>query len=281
MIATTNHINIGGSEIAFSQSHRFDDRPTLVFLHDSLGCISLWRDFPEQLGASSQCNVLVYDRHGYGTSGGFIKPKRENDYLEDEAAILIKLLDTLNIKKPILFGHSDGGSIALIAAAKYPDTIIAVITEGAHIFVESETIKGIREAIAQYQATDLKHKLERYHGDKTDALFKAWTKTWTSEAFQCWNIENFLPQIACPVLVIQGENDEFGTLAQVNGIVGQVSGKAVKEILPGTQHSPHKESPELTLKLAAQFIGSLPQNSDMIRAQRLHDSIKNQKPTTE
>lgn len=260
MIATTNHITIAGSEIAFSQLYRFDDRPTLVFLHDSLGCISLWRDFPEQLGASSQCNVLVYDRHGYGVSGELIKPKRDNDYLEDEATILIELFETLNIKKPILFGHSDGGSIALIAAAKYPEKIAAVITEGAHIFVEAETVKGIREAMKQYQTTDLKHKLEKHHGDKTDALFNAWTKTWTSDAFQSWNIENFLPQIACPVLVIQGENDEFGTLAQVNGIVGQVSGKAVKEIPPGTQHSPHKEKPESILKLSTHFIGALPPN---------------------
>ncbi len=260
MITTTNHITSANSKIAFTHLCRFEDRPTLVFLHDSLGCMALWRDFPEQLGEWSQCNVLVYDRHGYGASGNLVKPKRANDYLEDEAAILIELIDTLNIAQPILFGHSDGGSIALIAAAKYPDKIAAVITEGAHIFVETETVKGIREAMEQYQTTHLKQKLEKYHGDKTDALFNAWTKTWTSDAFQSWNIENFLPLIACPVLVIQGEDDEFGTLAQVNRIVNHVSGKAVKEILPGIQHTPHKEAPELILKLASDFIQSLPPN---------------------
>lgn len=260
MIATINHITIANSKIAFTQLCRFAGRPTLVFLHDSLGCISLWRDFPEQLGEWSQCNVLVYDRHGYGVSDELVKPERANDYLEDEAAILIELIETLNIAQPILFGHSDGGSIALIAAAKYPNKIAAVISEGAHIFVEAETIKGIREAMEQYQTTDLKQKLEKYHGDKTDALFNAWTKTWTSDAFQSWNIENFLPLIGCPVLIIQGENDEFGTLAQVNGIVKQVSGKAVKQILPGIQHTPHKEAPEFILKLASDFIQSLPSN---------------------
>ncbi len=258
MIATTNHINIANSKIAFSQLICFENRPTLIFLHDSLGCISLWRDFPEQLGEWSQCNLLVYDRNGYGASGELVKPNRENDYLEDEAAILIELIETLNIGRPILFGHSDGGSIALIAAAKYPDKIAAVISEGAHIFVEAETIKGIREAMEQYQTTNLKQKLEKYHGDKTDALFNAWTKTWTSHAFQSWNLENLLPLIACPVLVIQGENDEFGTLAQVNRIVDRVSGKAVKEILPGIAHTPHKEAPELIIELASEFIQSLP-----------------------
>jgi pimeloyl-ACP methyl ester carboxylesterase len=256
MTTTTEHITIANSEIAFSLIHNFVDAPTVVFLHDSLGCIPLWRDFPKQLGELSRCNVLLYDRHGYGASGNFVKPKRQIDYLEDEAAVLIKLLETLNIQQPILFGHSDGGSIALIATAKYPGKITAVITEGAHIFVEAETLKGIREAIDQYQTTDLKTKLEKYHGDKTDAMFNAWTKTWTSDAFQSWTIENFLPLVQCPVLVIQGEKDEFGTIAQVDGIVNQVSRKATKAVLPGIQHNPHKENPELILTLTADFIKS-------------------------
>lgn len=257
MTNASNNIRIANSEIAFSHIGHFPNRPTVVFLHDSLGCMALWRDFPQKLAALSKCNILVYDRHGYGASGEFVYPQRAIDYLEDEADVLSELIETLHIQQPILFGHSDGGSIALIAAAKFPQKINAVITEGAHIFVEAETVKGIRDAIEQYQETDLREKLEKYHGAKTNAMFNAWTQTWTSDAFQSWNIEHFLPSIQCPVMVIQGENDEFGTMAQVSGIVNQVSGKAEKQVLPGIGHTPHKESPELVLKIAADFIHSI------------------------
>lgn len=233
------------------------ERPTLVFLHDSLGCTRLWRDFPEALGHATHCNVLVYDRQGYGESPPFAPGDRQPDYLEKEANVLHHLLEQAGIASAILFGHSDGGSIALIAAAKYPAVIKAIITEGAHIFVEQLTLDGIRNAAADYRTTDLGERLQKYHGEKTDALFSAWAKTWFTEVFRHWNIEHFLPAITCPVLVIQGESDEFGTLRQVEGIVSQVGGKAEKLVVPGTGHTPHKDARAIVLQKATEFIRSL------------------------
>lgn len=231
-----------------------EESPTLIFLHDSLGCIDLWRDFPEKLGEATHCNIIVYDRQGYGKSCPFEERERENNYLEVEADVLNALIEKCGIEEAILFGHSDGGSIALIAAAKYPTYIKAVITEGAHIFVEDITLKGIREAVKTFQTSNLKEKLQKYHGDKTESVFWAWAKTWLSDEFKSWNIEGFLPQIKCPVLVIQGENDEYGSQAQVNGIVKQVSGKKEKYIIPSVGHTPHKEASEIVLKYVINFI---------------------------
>ncbi|MFM2214541.1 MAG: hypothetical protein RL427_1804 [Bacteroidota bacterium] len=244
------------SDLAVKRSADYPGRPTIVFLHDSLGCIPLWRDFPNQLGVTTRCNVLIYDRQGYGTSCGFTKPSRDNAYLEEEAAILDALLEQYEISNAILFGHSDGGSIALLTAALYPSRIQAVITEGAHVFVEDVTLEGIKEAITLYETTPLKAKLELYHGANTEAMFWAWTKTWTSEAFRNWTIESFLPTIVCPLLIIQGEDDEYGTLDQVSAIVTQTTGVAIPCILPGVKHTPHKEVPNLVLAEVASFLTS-------------------------
>lgn len=245
------------SEIAVKRTGNFPNRSTIVFLHDSLGCIELWRDFPERVGALTQCNVLVYDRQGYGKSCGFSYAKRDINYLELEAEILNQLLDYWNIEHPILFGHSDGGSIALLTAAKYPEKIKAIITEGAHVFVEDITIEGIKEAVQRYETTDLKSKLEKYHGSNTENMFWAWANTWTTEEFRSWNIEHFLPMIQCSTLVIQGEKDEYGTLKQVESIVEKVSGAAETFIIPNSGHSPHKENPEVVLKQVIAYIEHL------------------------
>jgi pimeloyl-ACP methyl ester carboxylesterase len=231
-----------------------ENKPTLVFLHDSLGCIELWRNFPQLLSEATHCNLLVYDRQGYGKSSPFGGSERGNNYLEAEADVLNLLLEKLSIHSAILFGHSDGGSIALITAAKYPEKIKGIITEGAHIFVEEITLQGITETVKAYHTTNLKEKLAKYHSDKTEALFWAWAKTWLTDEFAGWSIKHFLPQIQCPVLVIQGEKDEFGSLAQVNGIVEQVSGKAERFIIPSIGHTPHKEAKEMVLEKAVQFI---------------------------
>ena len=245
---------IKGTSICVEEFITGSSLPTMIFLHDSLGCIRLWRSFPQELAQAAQCNALVYDRQGYGTSAAFTREPRRNDYLEIEADRLIELMDACHTGKAILFGHSDGGSIALIAAAKYPERCSAVITEGAHIFVEEITLKGIRDALTAWQTTDLEQKLQKYHGIKTEAVFHAWTDTWLDPAFRSWNIGHFLPKIECPVLVIQGELDEFGSMAQVEGILSGVSGKVKKWIAPGVGHTPHKEYKEMALEQAAAFI---------------------------
>jgi len=234
-----------------------ETRPTLVFLHDSLGCIELWRDFPQLLADAVGCNVLVYDRLGYGESIAMPTFERPVDYLEKEADLLNDILEHYTIKQAILFGHSDGGSIALITAAKYPQRITALICEAGHIFVEDITLNGIREAINQYTTTDLKTRLAKYHSNKVEAIFKAWTLTWTREDFRDWNIEHLLPLITCPLLFIQGRNDEFGSLKQLHTTVAAVSGNAEAFIVPNAGHTPHKEAKEAVIKEATSFINEI------------------------
>lgn len=249
-------ILVNGSALRSSQSVSLANRPTLVFLHDSLGSIELWRDFPAALAEATQCNTLVYDRQGYGKSGPFTSPRAVN-YLEQEAEVLAQILAACGIHEAILFGHSDGGSIALLAAAKHPARIRGVITEGAHIFVEDITLAGIREAVEAYRTTNLPTRLQKYHGEKTEAVFWAWADTWLRDDYRHWNIEAFLPRITCPVLVMQGEQDEYGTLAQVAGIVQQVAGEAHQLIIPGSGHTPHREAREVVLHRAAAFINEM------------------------
>ena len=232
----------------------FPNRPTLVFLHDSLGCVELWRDFPERLAAATQYNYLVYDRLGYGKSGPFVNPLRDKHYLEAEATFLHQLLVEHNIEKALLFGHSDGGSIALLTAALYPERIQAIITEGAHVFVEEVTLASIRAAQETYNTTDLPQRLTKYHGTNTEPLFNAWTETWLSPAFRDWDITGFLPQITCPALIIQGEDDEFGTPKQVETIVARCSGPTQALLISGVQHNPHKEVPEEVIEKGVDFL---------------------------
>lgn len=249
-----NFVNIDGNRLFFKQHSSFPNRPTLVFLHDSLGCTALWRDFPDRLGQATGCNILVYDRLGYGQSDAMPTHERPVNYLELQADILSELLSVLKIDDAILFGHSDGGSIALIAAANYPKQVSAVICEAAHIFVEAVTLKGIHEAIHAYQTTDLPQRLQKYHGDKVETLYKAWTQTWTRADFKDWNIEHLLAKITCPLFFIQGAADAYGSLQQVEKTVTQVSGTAQKYLIPDVGHTPHKEAPELTLQAASDFI---------------------------
>ncbi len=212
------------------------------------------------LGRITQCNVLIYDRLGYGKSGPFLTSTRDNNYLELEADLLNELLDLYNIDSAILFGHSDGGSIALIAGAKFPTRVSRIITEGAHVFVEEITLNGIQRAISMYRNGNLKSKLEKYHGNKTEEMFWAWADTWTSEKFRNWNMEHFLPSIQCASLIIQGENDEYGTLEQVEKIASQTTGVSTKFIIPNAKHTPHNEAPELVLERSAEFINWLIKN---------------------
>jgi pimeloyl-ACP methyl ester carboxylesterase len=233
---------------------QYPNRPVIVFLHDSLGCVELWRDFPERLCTAVSCNMLVYDRQGYGKSAPLAHHHRTNAYLENEAIVLHDLLTLLDIKDVIIFGHSDGGSIALIAAGQYPSLFKAVIVEAAHIFVEDITLDGIRKAVDAYQTTDLKTKLEKYHGDKTETLFKAWTETWLSERFRSWNILKFLLETTSPVIFIQGEHDEYGTVAQMKGVKENVRAKVELCLLPDVHHTPHKQAAENVIERVSKFL---------------------------
>jgi pimeloyl-ACP methyl ester carboxylesterase len=233
------------------------DGPTLVFLHEGLGCIALWKDFPSRLCARLGLPGLVYDRWGYGQSEPLDRP-RTTSYLHDEARLLLPaVLEQVGVTRSVLIGHSDGGTIALLYAAAFPSAPAAIVTEAAHVFVEDVTLAGIQAAGVAFATTDLPRRLARYHGAKTESIFKAWHDGWRSPEFRAWNIEAELPRIICPTLVLQGVNDEYGTTAQVEAIVRGVSGPARSELLPDCGHAPHHEAGQLTLDLIADFVGRL------------------------
>jgi len=199
-------IKLSVGNIAYSESRINQNNPTIVFLHDSLGCIQLWRDFPQKLAEATQCNVVAYDRLGYGRSEPMLTYERPTHYMELEADVLNELLTALNIDNAILFGHSDGGTIALLTASKYPKKVKAVIAEAAHIFVEDVTLKGIYEAMEAYKNTNLPERLAKYHNDKVDTIFKAWTETWTRSDYRNWNIERFFARYYLPSFVYSGRS---------------------------------------------------------------------------
>ncbi|EJL74460.1 alpha/beta fold hydrolase [Chryseobacterium populi] len=247
-------IEVKGKKLYIEYHSLYESKPTIVFLHDSLGSVQLWRDLPVKIAEKAQCNVLAYDRIGYGKSDPMQTYGRPTNYMELEADILNDLLVKRNIRDAILFGHSDGGTIALITASKYPERIKSIICEAGHIFVEEVTLKGVSDAWEAYKTTDLPKRLQKYHGDKVEMLFKAWTETWLRDDYRNWNIEHLLKNITCPLLFIQGEADEYGTLDQVEKTISQVSGKTEKYIIPDVGHTPHKEAPDLVLNKISEFL---------------------------
>lgn len=229
-------------------------KPVLVFLHEGLGSIGQWKDFPALLSEKLKLPALVYDRYGYGKSSR-LRSKRKTDYLHAEALdFLPKIVHHFKLKDMILIGHSDGGSIALIYAAKHPSFVKALVTEAAHVFVEEISLINIEKAKHNYETNArFKSALEKYHGDKTDSVLYNFANTITSEAFRNWNIENFLPKIKCPVLAIQGENDQYGTKDQVDSIVNKVAiGEGL--MIPNCKHVPHLETKTLVADAIINFL---------------------------
>jgi pimeloyl-ACP methyl ester carboxylesterase len=230
--------------------------PTLVFLHEGLGSVSLWGDFPQRVADATTLPALVYSRAGYGSSTVHVQA-RAPSYMHDEAlATLPALLDALDIVDPILIGHSDGASIALIHAGASIRPVRALVAMAPHVFVEARSIQGIEQAKLAYQGTDLRAKLGRHHAD-VDSTFLGWNDIWLSPAFRDWNIESFLPGIACPLLLIQGCDDEYGTLAQLDAIERQVRSRVERVALPECGHSPHRDQPQATLGAIAGFVATL------------------------
>lgn len=240
--------------LALSPSDTSNSSPTLVFLHEALGCIELWRDFPLALASTTGCNALIYDRLGHGKADP-LSTKRTLRYVHDEALIgLPEVLRICNVDDSVLIGHSDGGSISLIFAAEHPELVCGIVSEAAHVFVDELTLSGIRYAVDLYENGNLKEKLMRYHGDNTEPIFRAWCDTWLSPEFADWNIENSLPRVRCPVLVIQGEDDQYGTKEQVEAITTQVAGPSESLIAPNCAHIPHHQARDTVLRAMTQFI---------------------------
>lgn len=229
----------------------------MLFLHEGLGSIAQWRDFPLELCRTTGLPAVVYERWGYGGADPLDGPRTVR-YLHDEALrSLPEVLRQLRIDRSILIGHSDGGSIALIFASAWPERVLGIITEAAHVFVEEVTLAGIQEAVRTYASSDLPERLSRYHGGNTDRAFRGWSDIWLSPAFREWNIEDCLAGVRCPVLAIQGRDDEYGTPAQVAAIVRGVSGPAEPLLVPGCGHVPHHQARCPVLDAMTRFVRSL------------------------
>ncbi|HEY3172957.1 MAG TPA: alpha/beta hydrolase [Thermoanaerobaculia bacterium] len=231
-----------------------DDAPTIVFLHEGLGCLAMWGDFPDRLASATGCGALVYSRMGYGASDRVPGP-RPVRFMHDEALdVLPAVIERFKLKEVVLFGHSDGASIALIYAGALLAPVRALVLEAPHVFVEPICIESITRIARAYETTRLRERLALYHGSNTDSMFKTWTDVWLRPEFRQWNIEEYLPAIQSPVLVVQGEDDEYGTVRQVDAVVRQVSGPAESLALVGCGHSPHTDRPDEVLEAASRFV---------------------------
>lgn len=235
------------------------EAPLIVFLHEGLGSLAMWRDFPETLCQASGCRGLVYSRPGYGAS----TPRSPDehwgpDFLHQQAQeVLPTLLKTLGLDtakvKPWLLGHSDGGSIALLYASMFPDQLAGAVVLAPHILVEDISVESIAIVRQTYLDTDLRQKLARHHVDP-DSAFWGWNDVWLSREFRNWNIEPEVAGVRCPVLAIQGKNDEYGTLAQVHGIRARAPQTQVLE-LAACGHSPQRDQPQAVIDAVRQFLG--------------------------
>ncbi len=239
----------------FLNKSLISEKPLLVFLHEGLGSIAQWKDFPTLLCEKTKCPGFLYDREGYGRSS---KLRSTNDwnYLHIQAQkALPEIFKQLKIEqyKKILIGHSDGGSIAIIHAGSFPEKIIGVITEASHQFIEDISVKGIRDTVKLFEEGKLKDWLKKYHGEKTDSMFHGWADTWTREGFQNWNIEEYLKKINVPILAIQGKDDQYGSFAQLESIK-KYSPKADIHHIPACGHTPHLQCKEVIIQLMYDFI---------------------------
>lgn len=231
--------------------------PTVVFLHEGLGSRSLWRGFPRRVRDALGYGTLAYSRWGHGASD-----PRPGDwpisFMHDEALHVLPevLARAGQTEPPVLFGHSDGGSIALIFAAHYPGSARAVVTEAAHVMVEDVTIASIAEARERYRSGELRARLARHHGEGTDSLFSGWSGAWLSPAFRQWDIRALLPAVRCPVLAIQGRDDRYGTPAQLDAIVAGAGGPVTPLLIDHCGHAPHAEQPDGVLAAVTTFLAN-------------------------
>jgi pimeloyl-ACP methyl ester carboxylesterase len=230
------------------------EAPVMVFLHEGLGSVAMWRDFPARLCDAAGVRGLVYSRPGYGRSTPRAPQERwAPDFMHRQARELLPaLLAELGVQRPWLLGHSDGGSITLLYAAAFPHALRGAIVLAPHIMVEEISVTSIQKAREAYLQTDLRQRLARYHDDPDSAFF-GWNDIWLAPAFRDWSIEAEIAAIRCPLLAIQGLGDEYGTLEQVHGIARRVPQTELLE-LPHCGHSPHKDQPQAVIEAVTQFV---------------------------
>ncbi len=227
-------------------------RPPLVFLHEGLGSVGLWRDFPDKVARRLDAPAVVYSRFGYGESDGLLA-KRTPHFMHEEALdILPRLLDQLEIQRPLLIGHSDGASIALIHAAASKRPVTGVVCMAPHVFIEPVCVESIAKIRDTYIKTDLRQRLAKYHA-RVDDAFLGWADIWLEPEFLAWSIEELIGGITQPLLLIQGRDDEYGTLAQLDRIEARARGSTSRLVLDRCGHSPHRDQEAVVIDAIVAF----------------------------
>ena len=228
----------------------------IVMLHEGLGSVSHWKDFSEQLAVETGAGIFVYSRYGYGKSDALTQP-RSVSYMHHEAQVVLpEILRQAGIERPLLLGQSDGASIAIIYAGTFPDSPVGLILEAPHVFVEDISVASIAQAREAYKQTELPQRLAQHHAN-ADSMFWGWNNIWLDPNFRAWNIESFLDAIRCPILVLQGAQDEYGTIKQVQAIQARVPW-ASAVILENCKHAPHRDQLEATLSAISNFLRTIP-----------------------
>jgi pimeloyl-ACP methyl ester carboxylesterase len=248
-------LDIGSQHLEYRMiGPRPEQAPTLVMLHEGLGCVGLWGDFPDQLQTATGCGVFVYSRAGYGQSSPVRLP-RPLSYMHDEARqSLPPLLDAIGFARGLLLGHSDGASIATIYAGLHQDHRVGgLVLLAPHFFTEDEGLASIAEAKINYETGDLRQRLVRWHKD-VDNAFRGWNGAWLEPDFRQWNIAEFLAYIRVPMLIVQGEDDQYGTVKQIEAAERECYCPVEVLLLPKVRHSPQRDAPEATLKVIADFV---------------------------
>ena len=230
-------------------------RPTLIFLHEGLGCVSAWRGFPREIAAATGCPALVYSRRGYGQSEAAPGPWPLT-FMHDEAErVLPALFAREGIEDAVLIGHSDGASIALIHASEVQRGVRGVVAIAPHVFVEDVCVRAIAALRVAYAdpTTGVRSKLARHHAD-VDGTFRAWAAAWLDPEFLKWDLTGFLPRVRVPVMALQGTDDAYGTLRQIDAVCAGVAGPAERVVLTGSGHVPQKDAPEATAAAIVRFV---------------------------
>lgn len=252
------YVNAGGQRLECARLPSSQPRPgapAIVFLHEGLGSVSMWRDFPQRVADTTGCEAVLYSRYGYGHSDPLAAPRAVRSMHDEALGVLPDLLDTLRIERPILFGHSDGASIALIHAGGANRRLAGLVAMAPHVMVEDVSLASIAQAKVAYETSDLRQRLARHHAH-VDSAFWGWNRIWLDPAFRDWSIEEFLPRIACPILAIQGEDDEYGTMEQIERIARQARDVELLK-LAHCGHSPHRDQPEAVLGATTDFVRRL------------------------
>ena len=257
---THGQIDLGDQHLEYKWLHpTAPGRPTLVLLHEGLGCVAIWKGFPEKLAEATGCGVFVYSRRGYGKSSPVTVP-RPLRYMHDEGLdVLPRLVAKLKLGPVVLVGHSDGASISLIHAGGTPAPgVVGVVAMAPHVMNEEVCVASIRQAKIAYESGDLRSRLLPLHHDNVDCAFWGWNKAWLDPDFMAWNLEEYLPGITVPVMVIQGHDDEYGSAVQYQTIKAKCGGPVELVLLDHCRHSPHKDQPDAVLAAITRFVGTLP-----------------------